>query len=114
MGPLFIPLLSHVISPLAPNSRTRNQEKTTCKLQGSPSSSPPIAASIFGFPRTFRVPADLPEGPAEVIVLVAPKPKATQRDKRAMLGMDRGKVHIADDFDAPPPDEVQRAFDGDT
>lgn len=29
------------------------------------------------------------------------------------LGMDRGKIRIADDFDAPLPEEVQQGFDGD-
>ncbi len=62
----------------------------------------------------LRVPDDLPEGPAEVIVLVTPKQAAAPPDRRAALGMDRGKVHIADDFDAPLPEDVQRAFEGET
>ncbi|WP_437764093.1 hypothetical protein WMF27_37415 [Sorangium sp. So ce281] len=60
------------------------------------------------------VPADLPEGPAEVIVLITAPQKAAPRDKRAALGMDRGTVQIADDFDAPLPEDLQRAFDGET
>jgi hypothetical protein len=56
----------------------------------------------------LRLPEDLPEGPAEVIVLVT----AAQIDRRAALGMDRGKVHIADDFDAPLPEDCQRGFEG--
>ena len=60
----------------------------------------------------LRVPADLPEGPAEVIVLITSK--AAAPDRRTALGMDRGKVHIADDFDAPLPEDIQRAFDGET
>jgi hypothetical protein len=62
----------------------------------------------------LQIPADLPEGPAEVIVLVPAPSKRASRDRRAALGMDRGKVHIADDFDAPLPDDIQRAFEGDS
>jgi hypothetical protein len=62
----------------------------------------------------LRLPADLPEGPAEVIVLITAAQKAATADKRAALGMDRGKVQIADDFDAPLPEDLQRAFDGET
>ncbi|MGK4001442.1 hypothetical protein WMF31_02370 [Sorangium sp. So ce1036] len=61
----------------------------------------------------LQLPADLPEGPAEVIVLVTSQ-KAAPIDRRAALGMDRGKVQIADDFDAPLPEDMQRAFDGET
>lgn len=61
-----------------------------------------------------QLPADLPEGPAELIVLVPPKRLQGSPDRRAALGMDRGRVRIADDFDAPLPDDLQRAFDGDT
>lgn len=61
----------------------------------------------------LRLPADLPEGPAEVIVLVTPERKAEPLDRRAALGMDRGKVQIAEDFDAPLPEDLQRAFEGD-
>ncbi|WP_437673569.1 hypothetical protein [Sorangium sp. So ce131] len=62
----------------------------------------------------LQLPADLPEGPAEVIVLITSQPKAAPPDRRAALGMDRGKVQIADDFDAPLPEDLQRAFDGET
>ncbi|MGK3990284.1 hypothetical protein WME99_44985 [Sorangium sp. So ce136] len=61
----------------------------------------------------LELPADLPEGPAEVIVLITSQ-KAAPRDRRAALGMDRGKVQVADDFDAPLPEDLQRAFDGET
>lgn len=62
----------------------------------------------------LRLPPDLPEGPAEVIVLISSRQKAATPDRRAALGMDRGKVRIADDFDAPLPEDLQRAFDGET
>ncbi len=60
----------------------------------------------------LRVPADLPEGPAEVIVLITSSQKLSLPDKRAALGMDRGKIQIADDFDAPLPEDLQQAFEG--
>jgi hypothetical protein len=62
----------------------------------------------------LRLPAELPEGPAEVIVLITAQQKPAPLDRRAALGMDRGKVQIADDFDAPLPEDLQRAFDGET
>ncbi|WP_437624231.1 hypothetical protein [Sorangium sp. So ce1151] len=62
----------------------------------------------------LELPADLPEGPAEVIVLITSQHEAAPRDRRAALGMDRGKVQVADDFDAPLPEDLQRAFDGET
>jgi hypothetical protein len=62
----------------------------------------------------LQVPADLPEGPAEVIVLIPSGQARPPFDRRAALGMDRGEVRVADDFDAPLPDELQRAFEGET
>lgn len=62
----------------------------------------------------LQLPDDLPEGPAEVIVLITSQQKVAPRDRRAALGMDRGKVQVADDFDAPLPEDLQRAFDGET
>jgi hypothetical protein len=38
--------------------------------------------------------------------------KPSPPDRRMALGMDVGKVWIAEDFDAPLPDELQRAFEG--
>lgn len=63
----------------------------------------------------LELPSDLPVGPAEVIVLIAPKPAevhAAQKRPRRPLGLDVGKGWIAEDFDAPLPDEIQRAFEG--
>jgi prevent-host-death family protein len=40
--------------------------------------------------------------------LVAPEPTKKTRP----LGMDRGKIWIADDFDAPLPDDLLKAFYG--
>ncbi|HEY3973514.1 MAG TPA: type II toxin-antitoxin system Phd/YefM family antitoxin [Candidatus Sulfotelmatobacter sp.] len=45
--------------------------------------------------------------PVAKLVAVAPKPK-----KIRPLGMDRGKIWIADDFDAPLPDDLLKLFYG--
>jgi hypothetical protein len=66
-------------------------------------------------PESHRVeltlPADLPSGPAELTVVVAPARGEGAR-ARAM-GMDAGTGWIADDFDAPLPDDVHRSFEND-
>jgi hypothetical protein len=59
----------------------------------------------------IELPADLPPGPAEVIVLVSRDEKGPS-DRHRATGMDRGQVWIADDFDGPLPDDIQRAFEG--
>jgi len=59
----------------------------------------------------IELPADLPAGPAEVIVLVT-REEPAPADRRAAMGMDRGAVWVAEDFDAPLPEEIQRAFEG--
>ena len=57
----------------------------------------------------LELPQDMPVGPAEVIVLAgAPQHAATPRP----LGMDAGLITISEDFDAPLPAEIQRAFEG--
>jgi hypothetical protein len=33
-------------------------------------------------------------------------------DRRAAVGMDEGKIWIAEDFDGPLPEDLQRAFEG--
>ncbi len=47
--------------------------------------------------------------PVARLVAVQPKPK-----KIRPLGMDRGRIWIADDFDAPLPDGLLKAFYGGT
>jgi prevent-host-death family protein len=47
--------------------------------------------------------------PVARLVAVEPKPK-----KVRPLGMDRGRIWIADDFDAPLPDDLLKAFYGGT
>jgi hypothetical protein len=65
-------------------------------------------------PENHRVeidlPADLPTGPAEVIVLAGP---GGPRSKGLRpLGIDVGKGWVADDFDAPLPDDLLDLFEG--
>jgi hypothetical protein len=70
--------------------------------------------SIF-IPESHRleltVPAELPSGPAQITIVstVAPGPRARAR----AMGMDAGLGWIADDFDAPLPESVQRSFEDD-
>ncbi len=45
--------------------------------------------------------------PVARLVAVAPKPQTIRP-----LGMDRGKIWIADDFDAPLPDDLLKLFYG--
>ncbi len=65
-------------------------------------------------PENHRVeidlPADLPAGPAEIIVL-AGREKSGRRAPRP-LGIDVGKGWVADDFDAPLPDDLLELFEG--
>lgn len=67
--------------------------------------------------RTVRLPDDLPEGDAEIIVLYGPAPPGGERARKAALrqaafGADAGRFTVPDDFDAPLPPEVQRYFEG--
>jgi hypothetical protein len=65
-------------------------------------------------PESHRVeidlPADLPTGPAEVIVL-AERERPGRRGLRP-IGIDAGKGRIADDFDAPLPEDLLKLFEG--
>lgn len=53
----------------------------------------------------------------EIIIAKAGKPRARlvplAKKNPVRYGAWKGKVWIADDFDAPLPDDIQRAFDGD-
>ncbi|KJH73578.1 type II toxin-antitoxin system Phd/YefM family antitoxin [Aliterella atlantica] len=40
-------------------------------------------------------------------------PFRTSSNRRASLGQDRGKFVVPDDFNAPLPDEILAAFEGD-
>ncbi len=59
---------------------------------------------------SLTVPETLPAGPAEVIVLAPARP--TVKPPRRGMGMDVGRGWVADDFDAPLPEELQRLFEG--
>ncbi|HEX6898392.1 MAG TPA: type II toxin-antitoxin system prevent-host-death family antitoxin [Thermoanaerobaculia bacterium] len=58
----------------------------------------------------IELPEDLPLGPAEIIVLAGPE-RSIQRELRP-IGIDVGKGRIAEDFDAPLPDEILDLFEG--
>ncbi len=58
----------------------------------------------------LTLPETLPAGPAEIIVLTAPRPEKSPR--REGMGMDAGQGWVADDFDAPLPPDLQRLFEG--
>ena len=58
--------------------------------------------------RVVRLPEDLPEGGAEIIVLYDPPPGVEERARKAALrrasfGADEGLFTVPDDFDAPLP-----------
>jgi hypothetical protein len=58
----------------------------------------------------LALPLDLPMGPAEVIVLTSAE---AHGDKRLRpIGIDAGKGWVADDFDAPLPEDLQQLFEG--
>jgi hypothetical protein len=58
----------------------------------------------------LALPEDLPPGPAEVIVFTT----SPAKDKRGLrpIGIDVGKGWVADDFDAPLPEDLQQLFEG--
>lgn len=58
----------------------------------------------------ITLPNDLPLGPAEVIVLTAPEPSGEPRLRP--IGIDAGQGRIAEDFDAPLPEDLQQLFEG--
>ena len=70
-----------------------------------------------GSDRIVRLPSEFPEGPAEITAIVTGLSTAPAAPGRGQ-GMDaerfaRSEFFIADDFDAPLPEEIQRYFDGD-
>jgi prevent-host-death family protein len=55
----------------------------------------------------------------EIVIAKAGKPRARlvalpEKKSPVVFGALKGKIWIADDFDDPLPDDIQRAFDGDT
>jgi hypothetical protein len=68
----------------------------------------------IGEDHTIHLPEEVPMGEAEVIVLM---PAGAGRARRAearrqMFGRLRGQATIADDFDAPLPEEILSDFEG--
>ena len=58
----------------------------------------------------IELPEELPTGPAEIIILTPPE-RSGKRSLRP-VGIDVGKGWVADDFDAPLPEDLQRLFEG--
>jgi hypothetical protein len=56
----------------------------------------------------ISLPEDIPTGPAEVIVLADSRRYAGPRPS----GIDAGKGWIAEDFDAPLPEDLLALFEG--
>lgn len=54
------------------------------------------------------LPEEVPVGPAEVIVLT----EEHRLQRKRKMGMDAGRGWVADDFDAPLPDDLERLFTG--
>jgi hypothetical protein len=55
------------------------------------------------------LPDEIPSGPAEVIVLTEGR-RLPERERK--MGMDMGSGWVADDFDAPLPEDLERLFSG--
>jgi hypothetical protein len=62
----------------------------------------------------IRLPDEVPTGSAEVIVFMpGPAARSAKAEARKrMFGRLRGKATIADDFDAPLPEEILSDFEG--
>jgi hypothetical protein len=58
----------------------------------------------------LALPFDLPMGPAEVIVLTSAEGQVEKHLRP--IGIDAGKGWVADDFDAPLPEDLQGLFEG--
>jgi hypothetical protein len=58
----------------------------------------------------LALPLDLPIGPAEVIVLTSGGEHGEKRLRP--IGIDAGRGWVADDFDAPLPEDLQQFFEG--
>ena len=62
----------------------------------------------------IRLPDEVPVGSAEIIVLLAADAGRTRKAeaRKRMFGRLRGQATLAEDFDAPLPDDVLRDFEG--
>lgn len=74
------------------------------------------ARVMVGPDHTVRLPDEVPAGEAEVIVLIPGEAAAEWERKvearKRMFGSLRGQITIADDFDAPLPEDILRDFEG--
>jgi hypothetical protein len=61
----------------------------------------------------IRLPSEVPEGPAEVIVIPAASVPTTTALPQRGMGMDAGRFVVPDDFNSPLPADIQRGFEGD-
>ena len=72
---------------------------------------------VVGADHVVRLPDEIPSGEADIIVLFRPSDAVVDRAqrieaRRQMFGRLRGQATIADDFDAPLPEEILRDFEG--
>jgi hypothetical protein len=58
----------------------------------------------------LTLPKEVPAGPAELIVLSGTD--QPRRQEPRPVGLDAGKGWIAEDFDAPLPEDLLRLFEG--
>jgi hypothetical protein len=65
---------------------------------------------MIGDDRVVHLPKEFPTGSAEVIVLIASS--ADRPDRSRLLGRLAGRATMAEDFDAPLPEDVLRDFEG--
>ena len=68
----------------------------------------------IGDDHLIHLPDEVPTGEAEIIVLMRGEAggSRTAEARRLMFGRLRGKATIADDFDAPLPEEILSDFEG--
>ncbi len=65
----------------------------------------------IGGDRTIRLPNDVPEGPADVTVVMQ-QATGGRRPRRELMGIDAGKFVVPDDIDAPLPADLRAHFEG--
>ena len=65
---------------------------------------------------TVRLPDEVPTGEAELIILIPGNYEVARMSREAarseIFGRLRGRATVAEDFDAPLPDDVLRDFGG--
>jgi hypothetical protein len=70
----------------------------------------------IGDDHLIHLPDEVPTGEAEIIVLIPAEASRSRKAeaRRLMFGRLHGKATIAEDFDAPLPDEILSDFEGGT